>query len=185
MEIGKHFLENSLKEFRRLKAQGDRALAQVTDEEFFRQLDAESNSLALIVKHVAGNLHSRWRDFLTTDGEKPERNRDTEFELSTSDTREHVMRRWEDGWAILFRELEPLSSADMLRRVTIRGEPHTVVQCIQRQLTHYGEHCGQIVFLAKHLAGPRWKTLSIPRGQSGEFNAKMRQEFDTQHKTQQ
>jgi hypothetical protein len=184
MEIGKHFLENSLKEFRRLKAQGDRALAQVTDEEFFRQLDAESNSLALIVKHVAGNLHSRWRDFLTTDGEKPERNRDSEFELASGDTRAHLMRRWEDGWAILFRELEPLSSADMLRVVTIRGEPHTVVQCIQRQLTHYGEHCGQIVFLAKHLLGPRWKTLSIPRGQSAQFNVRTQRSSTLEQKSE-
>jgi hypothetical protein len=177
VELGKHFLENSLKEFRRLKAQGDRALAQVSDEEFFRRLDAESNSLALIVKHVAGNLHSRWRDFLTTDGEKPERNRDAEFEQTSADTRNQLMRRWEEGWAILSRELEPLGPDDLLRTVSIRGEPHTVVQCIQRQLTHYGEHCGQIVFLAKHLLGPRWKTLSIPRGQSEQFNKKMQQDL--------
>jgi hypothetical protein len=184
MELGKHFLENSRKEFRRLKAQADRALEQVSDEEFFRQLDAESNSLALIVKHVAGNLHSRWRDFLTTDGEKPERNRDSEFELAPADTRTRLMERWETGWATLFREIEPLGAADMLRKVTIRGEPHTVVQCIQRQLTHYGEHVGQIVFLAKHLRGPRWKTLSISRGKSAEFEAKVRQAFATQQKTE-
>ncbi|HWQ03483.1 MAG TPA: DUF1572 family protein [Candidatus Nitrosotenuis sp.] len=177
MELGKHFLENSLKEFRRLKTQGDKALAQVSDEEFFRRIDADSNSLALIVKHVAGNLHSRWRDFLTTDGEKPERNRDAEFEQAPADSREQLMHRWEEGWAILFRELEPLGPDDLLRTVTIRSEPHTVVQCIQRQLTHYGEHCGQIVFLAKHLLGPRWQTLSIPRGQSEQFNQQMLRHF--------
>jgi hypothetical protein len=184
MNLGTHFLENALKEFRRLKSSGDKALAQVSDEEFFRQLDPAANSLALIVKHVAGNLHSRWRDFLTTDGEKPERNRDAEFELAPEDSRACLMLRWEEGWAILFRELEPLCPDDMLRTVTIRSEPHTVVQCIQRQLTHYGEHVGQIVFLAKHLTGPRWKTLSIPRGQSQQFLAKMQQKFSPDAKTE-
>jgi hypothetical protein len=152
-------------------------MAQMSDAQFFQQLGAESNSIAVIVKHVAGNLHSRWDRFLTTDGEKPERNRDVEFELSPADTRSRLMERWESGWAILFKELEPLKSEDLLRTVLIRSEPHTVVRAVHRQLTHYGEHVGQIVFLAKHLAGAQWQTLSIPRGKSEEINAKWAAKF--------
>lgn len=167
-----HWLEDARLEFRRMKRQAEKALAQVSDEEFFRALDPESNSLAVIVKHVAGNLRSRWTDFLTSDGEKPDRNRDTEFELTPTDTREALMARWEAGWKLLADALA-LSAADAERTVAIRGEPHTVVQAVNRQLTHYAGHVGQIVFLAKHLAGPRWQTLSVPRGQSAAFNAKM------------
>ena len=177
MDVGALYLECSLKEFRRLKNGAEKALAQVSDGQFFAQLDAESNSLAHIVKHIAGNLRSRWDKFLTTDGEKPDRHRDAEFEITPEDTRASLMERWENGWAILFRELEPLKSEDLLRTVLIRWEPHTVVRAVHRQLTHYGEHVGQIVFLAKHLAGAGWQTLSVPRGKSEEVNAKWAAKF--------
>ena len=179
MDVGQHYLEDALNEFRRLKKSADKAMAQVSDAEFFRKLGADENSIALIVKHIAGNLHSRWEKFLTTDGEKPERKRDSEFEIEPDDTRASLIERWEHGWAILFRELEPLKSEDLLRTVLIRSEPYTVVRAINRQLTHYGEHVGQIVFLAKHLAGAKWQTLSIPRGKSEEFNAKWAAKFKT------
>src|SRR3989449_667551 len=159
MDVGQHYLEDALNEFRRLKKSADKPMAQVSDAEFFRKLRAEENSIALIVKHIAGNLGSRWEEFLTTDGEKPERKRDSEFEIELDDTRGSLIERWEHGWAILFRELEPLRGEDLLRTVLIRSEPYTVVRAINRQLTHYGEHVGQIVFLAKHLAGRR----SAPR----------------------
>jgi hypothetical protein len=167
--LARHFLEDAGLGFRKQKELAERALAQVDDGAFFRTLDAEANSLAVIVQHVAGNLRSRWRDFLTTDGEKPDRHRDGEFELGPQATRADVMARWDEGWAILFATLEGLAPEDLLRTVTIRGEPHTVVQAIDRQLVHYAQHVGQIVLLAKHWAGPAWKTLSIPRGRSREF----------------
>jgi hypothetical protein len=132
-------------------------------------LDANTNSIAVIMRHVAGNLISRWTDFLTTDGEKPDRNRDTEFELEPRDTRETILARWDDGWNLLFAALAPLTEADLSREVPIRGEPHTVLQAVHRQLTHYAYHVGQIVFLARHFAGTRWKSLSIPKGRSKEF----------------
>jgi hypothetical protein len=167
--IGAAFLEDSLLTLRKQKGLADRALAQVDDAAFFRVLDPESNSLAVIVKHVAGNQRSRWRDFLTTDGEKPDRDRDSEFEIAAGTSREAVMRAWEEGWALLFAALESLRPEDLERVVTVRGEPHTVLQAIQRQLAHYAQHAGQIVFLAKHWAGPAWTSLSIPRGKSKEF----------------
>ena len=167
-------MEDALREFRRLKRQAEKALAQVSEDEFFRALDPESNSLAVIVKHLAGNLRSRWMDFLTSDGEKPDRKRDSEFVIEAGDTRAALMERWERGWKYLFDALEPLGGDDLMRTVMIRSEPHTVVQAVNRQLTHYGAHVGQIVFLAKHLAGPRWQTLSVPRGQSEQFNQKMK-----------
>lgn len=167
-----HWLEDAKLEFRRMKRLAEKALVQVSDEDFFRTLDPESNSLALIVKHVAGNLRSRWTDFLTSDGEKPDRDRDTEFELNSADTRAALMARWEAGWKLLFDALA-LGPEEVERTVLIRGEPHTIVQAVNRQLTHYAGHVGQVVFLAKHLAGARWQTLSVPRGQSVAFNAKM------------
>lgn len=160
---------DALATFRNYKKLAARAIEQVSDEEFFRQIDPESNSIAVIVKHISGNLHSRWRDFLTTDGEKPTRNRDTEFEL-IGDTRESLMKFWESGWQTLFKAIEPPSEADLSRTITIRGEPHTVIEAINRQLTHYSYHIGQIVFLAKHLRSSEWKTLSVPRNRSAEFN---------------
>jgi len=171
MQTG-HWLEDAKLQFRRMKRQAEKALAQVSDEEFFRALDLEANSLAVIVKHLAGNLRSRWTDFRSSDGEKPDRNRDTEFEIGPADTREALTARWEAGWKLLSDALA-LAPEDAERTVLIRGEPHTVVQAVNRQLTHYAGHVGQIVFLAKHLAGPRWQTLSVPRGQSVAFNAKM------------
>ena len=167
--IAKNFLDDAITSFRSYKRLGERALEQVTDEQFFAVIDAESNSVAVMVKHIAGNLHSRWRDFLTTDGEKASRNRDTEFEI-IGDTRESLMTFWETGWETLFEALEPLSEDDLGLTVTIRGEPHTVVEAINRQLTHYAYHVGQIVFLAKHLRSEKWKTLSVPRNRSADFN---------------
>jgi hypothetical protein len=163
------FLDDALLQFRKYKKMAEDAIAQISAEQFFRALDPESNSVALIVKHIAGNQHSRWRDFLTADGEKPDRNRDTEFEVH-GDTKESLMARWQAGWKLLFDALAPLTDADLGRVVTIRTEPHTVMQAINRQLTHYACHVGQIVFLARHLAGPAWKTLSIPRGKSKEYD---------------
>jgi len=168
--LGRQYLDDALAEFRKYKKFAEKALGQVSDDEWIRTVDPESNSLALIVKHISGNQRSRWTDFLTTDGEKPDRNRDTEFERSEADTRDALMARWESGWRLLFAALEPLTDDDLQKTVAIRGEPHTVLQAINRQLTHYASHVGQIVFLAKHLAGSRWKTLSIPRGQSRQFD---------------
>ncbi|HLW52444.1 MAG TPA: DUF1572 family protein [Candidatus Angelobacter sp.] len=167
----KAYLDESFRTFRGYKRMADAALAQISNEEFFRLLDPESNSLALIVKHMAGNLRSRWTDFLTSDGEKPDRHRDQEFELTSGDTREDLMRRWERGWEITFNSIQSLKPQDLLKTVTIRAEPHTVLQAISRSVTHMAHHIGQIVFLAKHLRGSDWKTLSIPRGKTAEFNA--------------
>jgi Protein of unknown function (DUF1572) len=166
------YLPDALAEFRKYKAFAEKAVAQINDEDWFRKLDPEANSIALVMKHVSGNMRSRWRDFLTTDGEKPDRDRDTEFEVADTDTIESVRRRWDEGWDLLFAALEPLTDADLSRTVTIRGEPHTVLQAINRQLTHYASHVGQIVLLAKHFTGDRWKSLSIPRGKSREFDVR-------------
>jgi len=168
-DIGQHLLDDVQLTFRKLRRLGEDALAQVDDAAFFRTLDPEANSLALIVKHVAGNQRSRWTDFLTSDGEKPDRHRDTEFEAGAEDSRDGLMARWNAGWDLLAATLAALSPDDLQRAVAIRGESHTVLEAINRQLAHYAQHVGQIVFLAKHLAGPDWKTLSIPRGQSRRF----------------
>ena len=148
-------------------------MAQCPDDGLFTALDAESNSIAIIVKHMAGNMRSRWMDFLTTDGEKPDRNRDTEFE-DPPRTRAALMELWERGWKYVFDALVPLTDADLVRTVTIRTEPHSVMQAINRQIAHYAHHVGQIVFLAKHLTAKttgRWDSLSVPRGQSKAFTA--------------
>jgi hypothetical protein len=166
------YIEDSLEVFRYYKRLADRAMAQVGDEGLFATLDAESNSIAIIIKHMAGNMRSRWTDFLTSDGEKPTRNRDSEFEDPAA-TREAVMRDWEDGWACLFNALEPLSDDDLQRTVTIRGEAHSVMQAINRQVAHYSNHVGQIVLLAKHFAGPEWQSLTVPRRGSAEFNRRV------------
>lgn len=163
------YLEDSLSLFRYYKGLVDRALAQLSDEQLLLTPDPESNSIAIIVKHLAGNMQSRWPDFLTSDGEKPGRDRDAEFENPPA-TRESLLALWEEGWRCVFTALEPLSDADLARTVTVRGEPHSVMQCINRQLAHYSFHCGQIVFLAKHLRGTQWQCLTIPRGKSGDFN---------------
>jgi uncharacterized damage-inducible protein DinB len=166
------YLEDSLSLFREYKKLGEGAMAQVSDEQLLAALDPEMNSIAQIVKHMAGNMRSRWTDFLTSDGEKPDRNRDSEFEQPPA-TREAVMKMWEAGWSCIFTALEPLSDADLGRKVTIRGEAHSVMQAINRQIAHYSYHVGQIVFLAKHLQHVGWKSLSVPRGQSAQFNQRV------------
>ena len=171
--LGEHYLADALKIFRSNKRLAERAMEQLSDEQLFTAIDAEANSVAVIVKHLAGNMRSRWTDFLTTDGEKPDRGRDSEFVLDAQTSREEVMRWWEDGWRVVFGSIEPLQPEDLMRRVAIRGEPHTVVEAINRQLSHYAQHVGQIVFLAKHLRSSDWQTLSIARGQSGKFNTSM------------
>jgi len=165
------YIQLSIREFKRMKGLADAAFVQVTPEQFFATPSGDDNSIAVIVKHVGGNLLSRWTDFLTTDGEKPGRNRDTEFEITATDTRQILIGRWESGWATLFSALEPLGDADLERTVTIRGEALSVLQAINRQLTHYSYHVGQIVYVAKHYAGSSWRSLSIPRGKSVQFNA--------------
>lgn len=167
----KGWREDVIREFHRTKDLADRAMAQVDDAQFFAAPDAGTNSIAIVVKHMAGNQRSRWTDFLTTDGEKPDRHRDTEFALDAADTRESLMRRWEAGWAALFHALGALTDADPERTVTIRGEPHTVVQAVNRQISHYAYHAGQIVLLARHFAGAKWTTLSVAKGASAAFNA--------------
>jgi|ERR1700690_448935 hypothetical protein len=167
------YLADSLSMFRHYKRLGERAIEQCPDEGLFAALDGESNSIAVIVKHMVGNMRSRWTDFLTTDGEKPDRNRDTEFEEPPAN-RAELMALWEWGWKIVFNALEPLTDADLTRTVTIRTEPHSVMQAINRQIAHYSYHVGQIVFLAKHFAAEKtgsWNSLSVPRRKSGEFNA--------------
>jgi hypothetical protein len=166
------YVEDSLAVFRHSKQLGERAMAQVADQQLFIALDEEANSIAVIVKHMAGNMRSRWTDFLTTDGEKPDRDRDTEFEQPPA-TRQALTALWEEGWDHVFEAVKPLSEADLGRTVTIRGEPHSVMQAINRQAAHYAYHVGQIVFLAKHYAGDHWQSLSIPRNRSAEFNQKV------------
>lgn len=165
--IKRHYIDDSLFQLRKLKAQADKAMAQIDDAQFFSTLDPDANSVALIVKHVAGNMRSRWTDFLTSDGEKPDRHRDAEFEREAGDTRASLMQRWDAGWDLLFKTLMSMQPSDIDRTVTIRGEPHTVLQAINRQVSHYSVHVGQIVLLAKHYAGPKWQTLSIPKRGKG------------------
>ena len=174
MDLAPHYLDEIRRQFRGHKRLGEGAIAQLNDEELFVALDPESNSIAVIVKHLAGNMRSRFTDFLTTDGEKPDRHRDQEFELIPT-TRAEVMRWWEQGWDHVFSAIEPLKPEDVTRTVTVRGEPHSVLQALNRQVAHYAYHVGQIVFLAKHFRSSQWKSLSVPRGQSEEFNARMAQ----------
>jgi uncharacterized damage-inducible protein DinB len=174
-QLSTSYLQDSIGLFRYYKKLAERAIAQCPDEALFIPLDAESNSIAIIVKHMSGNMRSRWLDFLTTDGEKPDRNRDTEFETPPN-TRAQLVEMWERGWKYVFDALEPLTEADLTRTVTIRTEPHTVMQAINRQVAHYAHHVGQILFLAKHLTFTKtgkWESLSVPRGKSAEINAKV------------
>jgi Protein of unknown function (DUF1572) len=166
------YLEDALEVFRYYKRLAERAMKQVGDEDLFKTLDHEANSIAIIVKHMTGNMRSRWTDFLTTDGEKPSRNRDSEF-VDPPATRAALLADWEDGWARVFGALEPLTDADLGRKVAIRGEAHSVMQAVNRQLAHYPHHVGQIVLLAKHFACDRWESLSVPRNQSAEFNRRI------------
>ncbi|HEX7359882.1 MAG TPA: DUF1572 domain-containing protein [Bryobacteraceae bacterium] len=166
------YLDESLAVLRQYKQSAERAIAQVQDEQLFATFDGEMNSIAIIMKHMAGNMRSRWTDFLTSDGEKPDRNRDSEF-VDPPKTRAALMGVWEDGWKRLFGALEPLTDSDLSRTVAIRGEPHSVMQAINRQIAHYASHCGQIIFLAKHFAADHWQSLSVPRGQSAEFTRRV------------
>ena len=169
--ITSSFLDEAFRTFRGYKRMADGALSQLNDREFFHLLDPESNSVAVVVKHIAGNLRSRWTDFLVSDGEKPDRNRDQEFMVVPGDTRESLMQYWERSWETTFKSLQGLQPEDVSRTVYIRQEPHTVLQAVSRSLAHMAHHVGQIVFLAKHLRSSEWKTLSIPRGKSEEFKA--------------
>jgi hypothetical protein len=165
-----NYIQMAVREFKRLKALGDGAVSQVSPKHFFAIPAPGDNSIAMIVKHVGGNLTSRWTDFLTSDGEKPGRDRDTELQILADDTQERLLAAWEKGWGALFAALEPLAAADLNRTITIRGEALSVVQAINRQLTHYAYHVGQIVYVAKHYAGKSWRSLSIPMGASAQFN---------------
>jgi len=167
------YLEDSLAVFRQYKAMTEKAMAQVTDDQLFQTLDSEANSIAILVKHLAGNMRSRWTGFPEIDGEKPNRRRDTEFEVPPA-SREQLLALWEEGWKCLFNALEPLSEGDLIRTTMIRNETHSVMQAINRQIAHYACHCGQIVLLAKHFGADHWQTLSVPRGRSEEFNRSVR-----------
>jgi hypothetical protein len=163
MDLAAAYLEDVRSQFQKMKKLAEDAIAQAKDDELVRRLDPEANSIALIMRHMAGNLRSRFTDFLTTDGEKPNRNRDGEFEESGQMTRRNILDDWESGWRVLFAALGTLTPGDVLRDVFIRGERHTVMQALDRQLTHHSYHVGQIVFLAKHLRSAEWRSLSIPR----------------------
>jgi len=173
LEFTTSYVKDSLALFRYYKNLSERAMAQISDEQLFISLDEETNSIAVIVKHMAGNLRSRWTDFLTSDGEKPARNRDAEF-VDPPGTRDALLGIWNEGWDALFQALEPLTDADLERTVTIRGEAHSVMQAVNRQLTHYAYHSGQIVVIARHLNPGGWQTLSIPRNRSAEFNGRVK-----------
>ena len=168
--IEQHYLDEIRRQLRGHKRLAENALAQVTDEQLRTTIDLESNSLAVLIKHISGNMRSRFTDFLTTDGEKPDRHRDQEFDLKGEITREELLGWWDDGWKIVFGTLDSLKPEDLSRTVYIREEPHTVLQALNRALAHYAYHIGQIVFLGKHLGSHHWQSLSVPRGKSEEFN---------------
>jgi hypothetical protein len=169
--VTQDYLNDARKALRAYKKLAEKALDQLKDDEYFVTLDEEANSIAVIMKHIAGNAISRWTDFLTSDGEKPDRNRDYEFVILPETTKDDVRAYWERGWQCVFDALDPLQVEDLEKKVYIRGEEHTVVQAINRQLMHYAYHIGQIVFLAKHFRVTDWNSLSIPRNKSAEFNA--------------
>ena len=171
--MGQHYLDDALRRFRDYKKLAERAFAQISDEDFFRTLDEESNSIAINMKHMAGNMISRWTDFLTTDGEKPERNRDLEFVMLPETSKDDMLAYWERGWQCVFDAVEPLKPEDLMRTIRVRGQDHTVVQAINRQLAHYAYHVGQKVFLAKHFKSSEWQSLSVPKNRSAEFNAQL------------
>jgi uncharacterized damage-inducible protein DinB len=171
-DLAADYLDEIFRGLRGHKRLADDSIAQLSDQQFFAQLDPESNSVAIIVKHMAGNLRSRFTNFLTTDGEKPDRNRDQEF-LLTSDTRDQLLQWWEQNWELLFETINSLQPGDLERTVTVRGQPHSVLQALSRAVSHCAYHTGQISFLAKHWKGAEWKSLSVPKGQSEQFNANM------------
>jgi hypothetical protein len=169
LQLTTSYLEDSLAVFRQYKKLAEAAMSQIGDEQLQAVLDPEMNSIACIVKHMAGNMRSRWTDFLNSDGEKPNRHRDSEF-IEPPATRQAVLALWNEGWQLVFDALEPLSEADLSRTVYIRGEAHSAMQAINRQIAHYASHCGQIVLLAKHFKGEQWKSLSVPRNKSTAFD---------------
>ncbi len=175
--LGQHYLADALQTFRDYKELAERAFAQIGDEDFFKTIDQETNSIAVNMKHMAGNMISRWTDLLTVDGEKPERNRDIEFVMLPGVTREEMIAYWEKGWQSVFDAISPLQPGDLMRTITIRGQEHTVLQAINRQLAHYAYHTGQIVFLAKHFKSDGWQSLSVPRDKSAQFNAYLEQKL--------
>jgi len=171
--ISQHFLETTIKVFALYKKEAEGAMAQLSEQELFYAPTPESNSVAVIAKHLWGNMLSRWTDFLTSDGEKDWRDRDSEFEAADIKTKAELIKKWEEGWACMFNALNPLTPADLARKVYIRGEEYTVLRAMQRQLAHYSSHIGQIVYVAKMIKGKGWNTLSIPKGKSKEFNQQM------------
>jgi hypothetical protein len=170
-DVAAQYLEEMKRQFRGHKRMGEAAVAQLEDKDIFATLDPESNSVAALIKHIAGNARSRFTDFLTSDGEKPDRFRDQEFEISEETTRQEVLDWWEQGWTRVFSTLDSLNPEDVQRTITIRQEPHSVMQALNRALAHYAQHIGQIVFLSKHLRSSQWRTLSIPRGESENYKA--------------
>ena len=175
--IAAEYLTDALRNFRNYKKLAEEALAQTSDEDILSLIDPEANSIAMLIKHMAGNMRSRWTDFLTSDGEKPDRHRDQEFEIGPHTTRADVIEWWERGWQCVFDAVTPLKPEDLNRKVFIAGREHTVLQAITRQLLHYAGHVNQIVLLAKHFRGPEWKSLSIPKGQSEAYA----RQFEQQH----
>src|ERR1700733_1874710 len=169
IDLATHYIEEARRQMHGHKRMGEAAMVQLPSDCFFLMLDPESISVAILVKHLAGNMRSRFTDFLTSDGEKPDRFRDREFEVTGETAKTDVMRWWDEGWACVLGAIDALKAEDVTRTVTIRGEPHTVLQAMNRQIAHYAQHIGQIVFLAKHLRSSEWKTLTIPRGKSEEF----------------
>ena len=172
LEFTTSYVKDSTDLLRFYKKLGERSMEQVADDALTATLDAESNSIATIVKHLCGNMQSRWSDFLTTDGEKPSRDRDAEFEAPPQ-TRAEILALWEDSWKVVFDALAPLTDDDLGRTIRIRGERHSVMQAIHRQVAHYAYHIGQIVYIAKHYSGERWKSLTIPRGKSADYNTRV------------
>jgi hypothetical protein len=164
------YLNDIRRSYQNYRTLAERAIAQVSDDQLRIALDAEDNSIAVIMQHVAGNLRSRFRDFLTTDGEKPDRNRDAEFEPRTAIERATLLAEWNAAWEIVMGELNALTADDLTRTVQIRGEAFAVIEALNRSVLHTAYHVGQIVFLAKHLAGDHWNSLSIPKGRSAEFS---------------
>ena len=175
--LAQHYLDDALQTFRDYKRLAEGALRQISDEEVFKTIDEETNSIAVNMKHLAGNMLSRWTDFLTTDGEKPERDRDIEFVMLPGTTKDEMVAYWERGWERVFDAIRPLQSDDLMRTIMIRGQEHTVMQAINRQLAHYAYHVGQIVYLAKHFQSTKWQSLSVPRNKSAEFNAHLEQKM--------
>ena len=171
-EIATHYLEELRRQLRGHKRLAEGAISQLKDQELFSTPDPEANSVAILMKHMSGNMRSRFTDFLTTDGEKPDRHREREFEMKPNPSRHQLMSMWEAGWQTVFSTLAALKPEDVMRTVTIRNQPHTVLQALNRALAHYAQHTGQIVLLAKHIRGREWRSLSIPRGQSQEYNRK-------------